>query len=215
VARRKRKLIRILIADDHAMVREGLTAVLGLARDMRVVGEVDRADRLRAALAAIPCDILLLDLKLDRWVIDDIAELAKTTKVIALTGSDRDEDLIAAFRLGARAIIQKTAAAETVREAIRAVAAGMVWLPPAFRTKLTAQSQTAATEELTARESEIVRQVAIGLRNAEVGRKLSITEGTVKIHLSNISRKLNIRDRVELTVYAFRSGLIATATQRR
>ena len=211
MARRKRKLVRILIADDHAMVREGLTAVLSLARDMKVVGEVDRADRLRTALAASPCDILLLDLKLDRWVINDIAELAKTTKVIALTGSDRDEDLIAAFRLGARAIVQKTAAAEMVREAIRAVAAGMVWMPPTFRIKLTAQSQTLTTEELTVRESEIVRQVAIGLRNAEVARKLSITEGTVKIHLSNIFRKLKIRDRVELTVYAFRSGLIAVA----
>jgi two-component system, NarL family, response regulator len=206
----KRKRLRVLIADDHAVVRDGLMALLENAPDIEVVAAVGRVDELKAALETTPCDILLLDLKMDRWVIDDIGEFAKSAKVVVLTGSDRNEDLIASFRAGAHAIVQKSHAAETLREAIRAVAEGAVWIPPVLRRRLAAaQSQAAPSEKLTTRESEIVRYVAMGLRNAEVARKLSISEGTVKIHLNNIFSKLNIRDRVELTLYALRTRLVA------
>jgi DNA-binding NarL/FixJ family response regulator len=208
--RKTRKRLRVLIADDHAVVRDGLMALLEHAPDIEVVAAVGRVDELKAALGTTPCDILLLDLKMDRWVIDDIGEFAKSAKVLVLTASDRNEDLIASFRAGAHAIVQKSHAAETLREAIRAVAEGAVWMPPALRRRLAAaQSAAAPSEKLTTRESELVRYVAMGLRNAEVARKLSITEGTVKIHLNNIFSKLNIRDRVELTLYALRTRLIA------
>ncbi len=203
------KKLRVLVADDHEIFCEGLTALLELEPDIEVTGAVGRADEVKAAVISTHCDILLLDLKLDRWVTEDISELAKLTKIVVLSGTDRADELVAAFNSGARAIVQKTVAAETVMHAIRAVASGMVWMPPTLRRKLTAsKSQSAAADQLTVREREVVRQVAVGLRNAEVAEKLSISEGTVKIHLNNIFSKLNIRDRVELTLYALRNGLI-------
>jgi DNA-binding NarL/FixJ family response regulator len=99
--------IRLLIADDHALLREGLKALLMLEPDIQVIAEIARADQLNSALAATPCDILVLDLKLDRSVIGDIGALAKKTKVVVLTGSERFEDALAALRQGARAIVQK------------------------------------------------------------------------------------------------------------
>jgi len=205
-----RQSIAVLIADDHEMVREGLTALLELAPDIKVVGALGRADDVMATVKTTGCDILLLDLKLDRWMTDEIAALAKLTRIVVMSGTDRAEELTAAFHRGARAIVQKSAAAETVMQAIRAVAAGMVWMPPMLRRKLTASKIPAESgDQLTARELEIVRQVSVGLRNAEVARKLAISEGTVKIHLNNIFSKLGIRDRVELTLYALRSGLIS------
>jgi DNA-binding NarL/FixJ family response regulator len=201
--------IKILIADDHAVVRDAITALLELEPDIEVVGAVGRADELRPALSKTPCDILLLDLKMDRWVIKDIAELTQSAKVVVLTAADRDEDIIAALRGGAHAIVHKSFAAETLREAIRSVAGGLIWMPPALRTRLTAANFAApSSEPLTARESEIVRYVAVGLRNAEVAHRLAITEGTVKIHLNNIFGKLDVRDRVQLTLYALRTRLI-------
>ncbi len=203
------KPVRILIADDHAVVRDALTALLELEPDIEVVGAVGRADELRPALSKTPCDILLLDLKMDRWVTKDIAELTKSAKVVVLTAADRDEDIIAALREGAHAIVQKSSAAETLREAIRAVAGGVVWIPATLRRRLTSAKFAAVSSELlTARESEIVRYVAVGLRNAEVAQRLAITEGTVKIHLNNIFGKLDVRDRVQLTLYALRTRLI-------
>ncbi len=103
-ARAKAKPIRVLIADDHALFREDLNALLSLESDgVKVVGEVERADDLAPALARTPCDVLLLDLQMDRSMVSDIESLARITKVIVLTGSERIEDMVAAFRSGARA----------------------------------------------------------------------------------------------------------------
>ena len=197
-----------MIADDHAIVREGLRALFEVTPDIAVAGEVERADELTPAVTKTRCDILLLDLQMDRWTMDDIAGLARLTKVVVLTGTDNEADLLNALRLGARAIVKKTFAAETIREAIRAVVTGAVWMPADLRDKLTAKSPVAEVLGLSARESEIARYVAVGMRNAEVARKLGITEGTVKVHLNNIFKKLRIRDRVELTLYAIRHRLI-------
>ena len=200
--------MRVMIADDHAIVREGLRALFEVTPDIAVAGEVERADELTPAVTKTRCDILLLDLQMDRWTMDDIAGLARLTKVVVLTGTDNEADLLNALRLGARAIVKKTFAAETIREAIRAVVTGAVWMPADLRDKLTAKSPVAEVLGLSARESEIARYVAVGMRNAEVARKLGITEGTVKVHLNNIFKKLRIRDRVELTLYAIRHRLI-------
>ena len=202
------KVVRVMIADDHAIVREGLRALFEVTPDIAVAGEVERADELTPAVTKTRCDILLLDLQMDRWTMDDIAGLARLTKVVVLTGTDNEADLLNALRLGARAIVKKTFAAETIREAIRAVVTGAVWMPADLRDKLTAKSPVAEVLGLSARESEIARYVAVGMRNAEVARKLGITEGTVKVHLNNIFKKLRIRDRVELTLYAIRHRLI-------
>ena len=127
--------------------------------------------------------------------------------VIVLTANESVETGLTALRLGARAIVHKRFAIETLMTAIRAVAEGLVWMPPAMQAALVAQDGPAA-KRLTPRESEIVRCVAIGMRNAEVATRLALSESTVKTHLTNIFQKLGIRDRIELTRYAIKSGLV-------
>jgi len=204
------KIVRVTIADDHAIVREGLRALFEVTPDIALAGEVEQADDLTLTVTKTRCDVLLLDLQLDRWMMDDIPDLAQLTKVVVLTGADSEHDLLNALRLGARAIVKKTFAAETIREAIRAVVTGAVWMPADLRDRLTAKSPAGGAAGLSARESDIARYVAVGMRNAEVARKLGITEGTVKVHLNNIFKKLQIRDRVELTLYAIRNRLIGS-----
>jgi len=203
-------LIRLIIADDHALFRGGLKSLLRRQRDMKVVGEVDNAAALMEALGNTACDVLLLDLQMERWALDDIRQLAARTKVVVLTASEGVENAIAAMRLGARAVVQKRFAVQTLMEAIRAVADGSVWMPPALQAEVAAQWGSAGSKQLTSREAEIVRLVATGLRNAEIASRLTITEATVKTHLTNIFEKLGLRDRVELTVYALRHGVVAT-----
>ncbi len=198
--------MRLIIADDHALFRQGLRSLLVL-EGLEVVAEVEQASGLEAALAANPCDILLLDLQMEQWSMDQIPELARKTAVVILTADERVEIGLTALRLGARAIVQKRFAIESLITAIQAVADGLVWMPPAIQAALVGQDGPTA-RKLTPRESEIVRCVAVGMRNAEVAARLSLSESTVKTHLTNIFQKLGIRDRIELTRYAIKTGLV-------
>jgi DNA-binding NarL/FixJ family response regulator len=198
--------LRLIIADDHALFRQGLRSLLEL-EGLEVVAEVEQADRLEAALAANPCDLILLDLQMGQWSMDQIPELSRKTAVIVLTANESVEIGMTALRLGARAIVQKRFAIETLMTAIQAVADGLVWMPPAMQAALIGHDGPAA-KKLTRRESEIVRYVAIGMRNAEIAARLSLSESTVKTHLTNIFQKLAIRDRIELTRYAIKTGLV-------
>lgn len=206
--------IRLIIADDHALFRGGLKSLLRRQRDMQVVGEVESFAALIESLRPGSCDILLLDLQMERWVLGDVKQLAALTKVIVLTASEGTQDAITAMRLGARAVVQKRFAVQTLIDAIHAVADGMVWMPPALQTEVASQWNAPSSRQLTGREVEIARLVALGLRNSEIAKHLSITEGTVKTHLNNIFEKLELRDRVELAVYALRHGIVAARTSR-
>ena len=177
-----------------------------LQPDVEIIGEVERAKDLEAALDSTACDVLLLDLQMDRWMGNDIEALSRRTKVLVLTASERIEDALSSMRKGARAIVQKRFAIETLMEAIRATANGLVWMPPSLQTELAAQMGNASEQRLTAREGEIARFVAEGLRNAEIAQRLAISESTVKTHLNNIFQKLHLRDRVELALHALRIG---------
>jgi len=199
--------IRLIIADDHALFRGGLKSLLRRQKDMQVVAEIDNASSVKETLDKHPCDVLLLDLQMERWALGDIGELAAATKVLVLTASESVENAIAAMRRGARAVVHKRLAVQTLIEAIRAVASGLVWMPPELQAEIAAQWSTSGSRQLTSREVEIVHYVAVGLRNAEIASRLSITEPTVKTHLNNIFKKLELRDRVELAVYALRHGL--------
>jgi DNA-binding NarL/FixJ family response regulator len=201
--------IRLVIADDHALFRGGLKSLLRRQRDMQVVGEAETAAAMMATVAETRCDILLLDLQMERWALGDIQQLAAVTKVIVLTASESVENAIVAMRLGARAVVQKRFAVQTLVEAIHAVAEGLVWMPPSLQAEVTSQWSSPGSKSLTSRETEIVRHVASGLRNAEIAQRLAITEATVKTHLNNIFDKLGLRDRVELAVYALRHGLVS------
>ncbi len=207
-------LIRIIIADDHTVFRQGLKLLLGLRENMRIVAEVESADRLLPTVIAFPSDLLLLDLQMDRWVIEEIQPLSRVTQVVVLTASERVEDSLHALRMGARAIVQKRFAVETLAEAIRAVADGMVWIAPALQAELAAAGAS-ETRRLTVREMDIVRWVASGLRNGEIAQRLGISEGTVKTHLNKIFQKLGIRDRVELTLYAMREHVAPIQSRKR
>jgi len=202
-------LIKVAVADDHAIFRQGLISLLRLQDDIEVVAEIARAADLRSALQKNLSDVLILDLQMDTWVGSQIPELSKSTPVLVLTASERREDLIAALRAGARGVVQKRFAFEALVEAIRTIIEGGVFIPQSLQVDLTAVLSEKSPTQLSARESEIVQLVASGLRNYEVARRLSITEGTVKVHLYNIFQKLQIRDRVELTHYALRSGLVS------
>jgi len=200
---------RVVLADDHALFRQGLRSLLRQQPDFEVVAEVERASDLLTTLAGTPCDILLLDLQMERWMVNDVETLAGVTRVIVLTASERIEDGLAVLRLGARGVVQKRFAVETLMEAIRAVADGLVWMPATLQAELAAQLRSAPAVKLTARENEVVRCVALGMRNAEIAEQCQISEATVKTHINNIFQKLECRDRVELTRYAFRTGLLS------
>jgi len=192
--------IRLIIADDHALFRGGLKSLLRRQRDMQVVGEAETAAAVMTTVAKTSCDILLLDLQMERWALDDIRHLATITKVLVLTASESVENAIVAMRLGARAVVQKRFAVQTLVEAIRSVAEGLVWMPPSLQAEVASQWSSSASWSLTTRETEIAQ-------------RLAITEATVKAHLNNIFDKLGLRDRVELAIYALRHGLATVRDQ--
>src|SRR5579862_2476442 len=158
---------RLILADDHAIFRQGLRSLLLLQPGVEVVREVATAAELEAALAETPCDVLLLDLQLDRSMLGEIRSLSNRVTVVILTASENLEDAVMAVRSGARAIVQKSFAVETLMEAVRTAAEGLVWTPPALQAELAAQLGAPIGKRLTIREAEVVRYVAIGLRNAE------------------------------------------------
>jgi DNA-binding NarL/FixJ family response regulator len=201
--------LRVIIADDHVLFRQGLKAMLvKLHPEVAVVGEVDSVAEVGPALARTPCEILLLDLQMDRNALADIAAFARRVRVVVVTASQQPAEALEALRAGARAVVFKRFAVETLMEAVRTVMTGHVWMPPALQSELTAQMSEPAGRGLTSRERDIVRLVALGFHNPEIATRLSISEVTVKSHLNNVFRKLDIRDRVGLTLYALRLGLI-------
>lgn len=200
--------IRLILADDHALFREGLKSLLKHEPDVSIVAETDRIESLPSVVADAPADILLLDLQMERSTLEEIGALSQRIAVIVVTASELIGDAMAAIRLGARAVVLKRFAVETLMDAIRSVAGGDVWLPPNVQGELAARLRNPSASPLTVREEEVVRHVALGLRNAEVGRRLFISEQTVKTHLNNIFQKLGIQDRSELTRYAIRTGII-------
>jgi len=198
--------VRIVIADDHLLFRQGLTSLLKHEPEVVIVGETDRADELPTLLTRTPCDQLILDLQMERNVLSDIASLVLRVPVIVLTASEVPSDAVDAIRQGARAVVFKRFAVETLLDAIRTVATGNVWLPSTLQTHMAQELRNPAATTLSPREADVVRCVALGMRNAEVAKELSISEQTVKTHLNSIFRKLGVRDRLELVLYAKRTA---------
>lgn len=206
--------VRITIADDHALFRQGLRSLLERQEDIVVVAETDQLETLAELLTRTPCDILLLDLHMERRALSEIPGLAAHATVIVVTASDQVEELLAAVRAGARAVVSKRFALETLVEAVRAVTAGHVWLPPPVQAAMTTGFHEAAQGRLTPRELELVREVGLGRRNADIGKRLFISEETVKTHLKNIFPKVGVRDRTELALYAIRVGIVGVQQRK-
>jgi DNA-binding NarL/FixJ family response regulator len=184
-----------------------------LHANVSVVGEVESVDEIAPLLGRIGCDVLLLDLQMDRNALAEIPAFARKVRVVVVTASQKLAEALAAIRAGARAVVFKRFAVETLMEAVRTVTDGHVWLPPALQTELTAHLAEPDTKSLTGRERDIVRLIALGFHNDEIARRLSIGEVTVKTHINNVLRKLDVRDRVGLTLYAIRLGLIGIDEQ--
>ena len=214
-------MIKLLIADDHALARGGLRAMLGAQDDLEVVGEAeDGAQAVDLALELRP-DVVVMDIRMPK--LDGIEATRRlrahngAPNVLVLTTFDLDEYVYEALRAGAGGFMLKDAAPSQLAEAVRTVAAGEALLAPAVTRRLVERfvSRPPADTvrenefaELTERELEVLKLIARGLSNAEIGAELFLSEATVKTHVTRILSKLGLRDRVQAVVRAYESGLV-------
>ena len=227
--------VRVLIADDQKIVREGLVSLVGLLPGISVVGAaVDGDDAVRLAGETHP-DVVLMDLNMPRCngveATERLRELHPGTAVVVLTTYSDDAWVFSALQAGARGFLTKDAGTDEIRRAITAVAAGHAQLDPAVQRRLldalnsgerfavapagdsppgTARAATDGAplpDELTPREAEVLAHIAAGLSNSEIATTLFVSEATVKTHINHIFTKTGLRDRAQLVGYAFRRGL--------
>ena len=207
--------IRVLIVDDHRVVRQGLRMLLELDQDLVVIGEATNGEEaVRQALACHP-DVVLMDLMMP--VLDGIAATAAIRRdapgvaILALTSLVDEASVVAAVRAGAIGYMLKDADADELCRAIKSAAAGQAHLSPRAATHLMREVRLPeAPESLTERETDVLRLIAQGLANKEIAAALVIGEKTVKTHVSNILTKLGVQSRTQAALYATRTGLTST-----
>ncbi len=211
--------IKVLIVDDHSVVRQGLRTFLELQDDIVVVGEAGDGATAVDMVRALEPDVVLMDLVMPHM--DGIAATRQIktsdarTKVIALTSFTEDDKVFPAIQAGASSYLLKDVSPDDLVEAIRAVHCGQARLHPDIARKLMQQvaqqanpiREAAAADDLTEREREVIRLVARGRSNSEIAHALVISDKTVKTHVSNILGKLHLEDRTQLAIYAIKHGL--------
>jgi DNA-binding NarL/FixJ family response regulator len=205
-------VIRILLVDDHPVVRMGLRGMLDAEPDLTVVGEassgVEGFDR---ALALTP-DIVLMDLRMPGGdgveATGRILSAAPGVRVMVLTTYESDRDILRAIEAGASGYLLKDASPTELADAVRAAARGETVLAPSVASTLVRQVRSPAPPALSARETEVLRLVASGLTNGEIGKRLFISEATVKTHLLRVFNKLDVADRTAAVTTAMRHGLL-------
>jgi two-component system, NarL family, nitrate/nitrite response regulator NarL len=210
--------IRILLADDHPIVLDGLEALFHLESDFAVVGRCRSGDEVLPAVRQHKPDLLLLDIRMPGMdgmeVLRALHRERLATRVVLLAAAFEDDQVLEALRLGVRGMVLKELAPPLLVECVRRVHAGGQWIEQqasGHALESLVRRDTAEKEagrELTPREIEMVRLAAAGLRNREMSRRLEISEGTVKMHLHNIYRKLKLENRVALANYARQKGLL-------
>jgi DNA-binding NarL/FixJ family response regulator len=210
--------VRLILADDHPIVLDGLEQLFRAQKDFTVVARCqDGAETLRAVRQHRP-DVLLLDIRMPApdglQVIRELRKDSLPTRVVILTAALEEDDVLEAVRLGVQGVVLKEMSPEMLMECVRKVAAGEQWIERRSLTRALDKMLRReagfrdASAVLTAREIEIVRLAAQGLRNQAIADRLHISEGTVKVHLHNIYEKLGIDGRVALTLYAREKGLL-------
>ncbi len=217
--------IRIVIADDHPIVRDGIKRLLALESDIDVVGEAGDGRSVLDVVHETNPDVLLLDLRMPNLdglgALETLQQTNKQTRVIILTASEDKNEFVQAMKLGCSGIVLKQTAPELIVKSIRKVYAGEIWLDSHTTAAVMRQFATPGSEmaaagssnkgrersPLSTREREIVALVAQGYKNKEMAEKMFISEQTVKNHLHNIFDKLGVSDRLELALYAIHKGL--------
>ncbi len=211
--------IKVLIVDDHQVVRQGLRTFLELHEDIDVVGEAGDGAQAVEMVQQLAPDVVLMDLVMPRLdginATRQVKALGGATRVIALTSFTEDDKVFPAIQAGASSYLLKDVSPDDLVEAIRAVHHGEARLAPNIARKLMEQvaqqaspKREAPAEELTERELEVIRLVAKGYSNQTIGQQLFISDKTVKTHISNILGKLNLEDRTQLAIYAIKNGLV-------
>ena len=200
---------RILVVDDHAVVREGLVSLLQRQSDLQVVAEAsDGATAIRLYRQHQP-DMVVLDLRLPDLDGAEVTAAIRAefpqARLLVLSSFDGDEDIYRALKAGARAYVLKDSSREELLAAVRTVAAGQRRIPPAVAERL---AERVEGSELTARELAVLRQIVSGRSNKQIAKVFAISEGTVKTHVKSILAKLDVADRTEAAVAALRRGLV-------
>jgi len=201
--------IRILVADDHFVVRMGLIALVNTEDDLEVIGQASDGNQAVELFEKLQPDLVLMDLRMP--VKDGIAATTEifskhpSARVLMLTTYDGDTDIHRAIQSGAQGYVLKNATGVELIPALRAVAAGQKWIPKEISARLNSRKMF---EELTSRELEVLQQISKGLANKEIGDVLKITEHTVKDHLKHILGKLHVADRTEAVTVALQRGII-------
>ena len=208
--------IRILVADDHSVVRKGIRILLEMEPDMDVVGEAGDGLEALDKFKELEPDILLLDITMPGMTGLEVAKVVNKesprSRVVLLTMHEGDEYFFQALAVGAAGYIVKGASADEVMNAIRSVSQGGVYLQPSLAKKLVSDylknKSTAAYDGLTPREGEVLRLIADGLTNRQIASDLSISVTTVQTHRAHVMEKLNLHSQAELIKYAMRKGIL-------
>ncbi len=209
--------IRVVIADDHRMIREGLKQLLELEGDIAIVGEAGDGIECLEKIEITKPDVLLLDINMPRMgglkVLERLKEIKSTTKVLILTIHNEIEYLLKAVEIGVNGYVLKDSESDLLRKAIFAVYSGETFIQPnmvpLLNEKLEGKEDMTSSESLlTKREMEVLKLITEGLFNKEIAYNLSISEKTVKNHVSNIFRKISVSDRTQAAVYAIRNNIV-------
>jgi two-component system NarL family response regulator len=201
--------IRIVIADDHVVVRDGIAAILGMQPDMKVVGQASDGEEACALHEKHEPDLMLLDLRMPKMggldVIRRVHSRQPRARIVIVTTYDDDEDIFLALKAGAQGYLLKDASRKQILEAIRVVGAGQRYIPANVAVKM---AEHVSRPELTEREHEVLRRIARGDSNRDIGDSLFISEGTVKTHVKSILTKLGAAGRTEAVAIASQRGLV-------
>ena len=208
--------IRILVVEDHHVVRQGLVALLNVADGLEIVGEAADGVEAIAEYRRHQPDIALIDLRLPRLsgvdVIQRIRMESPQARFIVLTTYDGDEDIFRALQAGARAYLLKGMTSEELIATIRTVHEGKSHIPPAIAQRL---AERMSTEELTPREFDVLEQIVHGKSNKEIAAELQISEATVKTHINNMLSKLGVTDRTQAATAAIQRGIVPLESLRK